>query len=284
MTAVRQDRRAEPVGGVQTLTTALADIRSPLSRLGRSLLRHRFAVLFVLTLAALTWTVEQVLASGSLVTFDYTVHYLRFDLRYPQIYPTMFYLVMIGQRGPTAIPAAIVTILIAWRRRSWRPILLFGTSMLALNLIVGAGKFATARLKPADSNAALFDGGTIFPSGHASNVVLTWGIVVYLLVHYGPLRSYRVGAAATAVASLIVGIASIYLDTHWVSDILAGWLVGAAILMATIAFDRRHPPVGGQHRAPVTLLDIPGVRPRSARGRRDRHDEQPAPEPARVAS
>lgn len=273
MTAVRQDRGAGPDGGVQTLTSALAEIRSPLSRLGRTLLRHRFAVLFVLTLAALTWTVEQVLASGSLVTFDYTVHYLRFDLRYPQIYSTMFYLVMIGQRGPTAIPAAIVTLLIAWRQRTWRPVLLFGASMLALNLIVGAGKFATARLKPADSNAALFDGGTIFPSGHASNVVLTWGIVAYLLVQYGPLRSYRVGAAATAVASLVVGIASIYLDTHWVSDILAGWLVGAVILMATVALDRRYPTAGGQHRAPVTLLDLPGVRPRS---RRERQDEEPA--------
>ena len=283
MTAVRDGRSAEPAGGLQAALAALGDVRTPLSRLTGALARHRFAVIFGLALIALTWIVEQVLASGSLVTLDYTVHYLRLDLRYPQIYTTMFYLVMIGQRGPTAIPALAVTVLLAWRQRSWRPLVLFGGSLFALNLLVAAGKFATARLKPADSSAALFDGGTIFPSGHASNVVLTWGIVAYLLVHYGPVRRLRVGAIATAVASLIVGVASIYLDTHWVSDILAGWLTGLLILMAAIAVDRRHPPATGQHRSgtPVTRLTAPVQRSRPAGPDREKADDQ---EPARVAS
>ncbi len=277
MTAVREGRSA---GGA---LVALAEIRSSVTRLTGAIVRHRFAVTFTVALIALTWIVEQVLVSGSLVTFDYTVHYLRLDLRYPQIYTAMFYLVMIGQRGPTAIPALVVTVLLAWRQRSWRPLVLFGGSLLALNLLVAAGKFATARLKPADSSAALFNGGTIFPSGHASNVVLTWGIVAYLLVRYGPVRRVRAGAIATAVASVVVGVASIYLDTHWVSDILAGWLTGLVILMTAIALDRRHPPVARRHRTgiPVTRLTTPMLRNRPAR---PGPEEAEAPEPARVAS
>lgn len=230
--------RRAPGGTTASMVSCLGALASSG---GRSLLRHRFAITLTLVLLATAWIIQQVLTAGSLVTFDYTVHYLRLDLRYPHIYDAMFYLVMIGQRGPTLIPALIIIAILAWRRRSWRPLLVLGFALLALNVVVGGAKFYTARLAPYDNTAALYAGGTIFPSGHASNVIVTWGIVVYALMRYGPLRHAWPGAALTTLASLIVGVASIYLDTHWFSDIIAGWLIGVAILMATIAVDRRRP-------------------------------------------
>ncbi len=236
---------AVPGHATGTSASAAAHVIHTVSAVTRRSLKllsaHRYYVTFALVIAATIYVTEQVLASGVLVDFDYYVHYLRLDQRYPSVYTPIFYLVMIGQRGPTAIPAFIVAAVLAWRRRSWRPVLMLGLSLLVLNLVVGAGKVWTARLKPSDNSTALFSGGIIFPSGHASNVVVTWGIAAYLLVRYGPLRKYRIGVIVTTIATLVVGLSSIYLDTHWVTDILAGWLIGVAIVMASVWADHRYP-------------------------------------------
>ncbi|HVX45039.1 MAG TPA: phosphatase PAP2 family protein [Mycobacteriales bacterium] len=201
--------------------------------------RHRFALAIGGLIALLAVIVQQVLDYGYLVDLDYHVHELRLDLRYPQLYDPMFYLVMIGQRGPAAMVTGTIAVMLAWRFRTWRPILVLGGTLLALNLAVGGGKLYTARLKPAEGTADIFAGGIIFPSGHAANVVITWGIAVYLLGAYGVVRRRWIGTSIAAGASLIVGVGSIYLDTHWLSDILAGWAVGAIILMVAIRLDRR---------------------------------------------
>ena len=215
--------------------------------------RRRFALTLTFVLISLGIVTQQVISSGPLVSLDYRVHYLRFDLRFPQVYDPMYYLVMLGQRGPTAIPGILLVAVIAGYRRSWRPLLVLGGSLLVLNVVVGVAKVYTARLKPADGSAAVFvNGGIIFPSGHASNVVVTWGLVAYLLVAYGPLTRHRAGIVVTTLASLVVGVTSIYLDTHWITDILAGWLVGIAIVMIAVALDRRYPAYAPKHRAPTT--------------------------------
>lgn len=226
-----------------------------------TIIRRRFAITLSVVLVALIVITQQVLVMGPLVSGDYRVHNLHFDLRYPQFYDAMLYLVMIGQRGPTAIPAVILAAALAWRMRNWRPLFILGFSLLTLNAVVGAAKLFIARALPADNTAAVFvNNGIIYPSGHASNVVVTWGIATYLLVEYGPVKRYDIGIAITTMASLIVGIGSIYLDTHWVTDILAGWLSGAAILMITIALDRRYPISRAKHRAPTLVSVIPAPR------------------------
>lgn len=223
-----------------------------------TIIRRRFAITLAIVLLALTVITQQVLVMGPLVSGDYRVHDLHFDLRYPQFYDAMLYLVMIGQRGPTAIAALILAAILARRMRNWRPLLLLGFSLLSLNLVVGTAKLAIARALPADNTAAVFvSHGIIYPSGHASNVIVTWGIATYLLVRYGPMKRCDIGTAITVMASLIVGLGSIYLDTHWVTDILAGWLTGIAILMITIALDRHYPISRPKHAAPAAPERIP---------------------------
>jgi membrane-associated phospholipid phosphatase len=200
--------------------------------------KHLFAVTLIVSLIAFLIITEQVLWGGPMVSLDYWVHNRRIDLRHPEFFDTMYYLVMMGQRAPSAKLAYVIVGILAWRRRSWRPLLVLTLALFALNGFVGVLKLLTSRLRPADGSAAVFSHiGDIYPSGHASNVVVTWGIVAYILVRYGPLRTYRPGVVISSAATFIVGIASIYLDTHWVSDILAGWLAGAIILLVAVKID-----------------------------------------------
>ena len=77
-------------------------------------------------------------------------------------------------------------------------------------------------------------GGDIFPSGHTANAVVTWGLLAYLA---STPRARRWLSAISAVTSLGVGMATVYLGTHWLSDVLLGWVAGLLILLALPWFE-----------------------------------------------
>ena len=144
-------------------------------------------------------------------------------------------LAVIGQRAYSAPVLLVVAAFLSWRRRIWRPITLALAGLLALNVIVGAMKLIIARPSPRTGDFLPFAGGTDFPSGHTSNAVLTWGLVAWLLLAFSrpvpTLTRQRIAYGLVALASVIVGFASLYLRTHWLSDIVAGWAVGFLILV-----------------------------------------------------
>lgn len=73
-------------------------------------------------------------------------------------------------------------------------------------------------------------GSGSFPSGHAFSTVLVWGFVLVLLERYG--RAGLMGVARPLLLALILlTMASRpYLGVHWLSDVLAGGLLGLACL------------------------------------------------------
>jgi membrane-associated phospholipid phosphatase len=144
-------------------------------------------------------------------------------------------LAVIGQRAYSAPALIVVAVVLAWRRRIWRPLTLAAIGLLSLNVVVGAMKLIIARPSPRTGIWQPFTGGTDFPSGHTSNTVLTWGLLAWLLLAFSrpvpTLTRQRIAYGLVAVASVIVGAASLYLRTHWISDIIAGWAVGFLILV-----------------------------------------------------
>jgi hypothetical protein len=74
----------------------------------------------------------------------------------------------------------------------------------------------------------MWNGGDIFPSGHTANAVVTWGILAYLA---STPRARRWLSAVSAVTSLGVGLTTVYLGTHWLSDVVLGWTAGLLILL-----------------------------------------------------
>lgn len=71
-----------------------------------------------------------------------------------------------------------------------------------------------------------------FPSGHAMLSTVTYLTLGALLAQVMPRRRLKVFVLATAVLlALIVGASRVYLGVHWLSDVLAGWSLGAAWAM-----------------------------------------------------
>ncbi|MEU9759500.1 phosphatase PAP2 family protein [Streptomyces sp. NPDC047985] len=193
--------------------------------------RHRVA-LFGGTLAFYVAIVVAVLTSSWLVALDWKVMLFRPYQQWPEIHAFLDYYVVLGQRGPTATMVACWLGWRSWRQHTLRPLLTLGAALLLLNATVGAVKIGLGRLGPHYAtqigSAELFAGGDIFPSGHTANAVVTWGILAYLAT---TPRARRYLSALSAIVSLGVGLTTVYLGTHWLSDVLLGWAAGLLILL-----------------------------------------------------
>ena len=108
---------------------------------------------------------------------------------------------------------------------------------------MGVFKIFLGRLKPRIGVDIFHAGGMSYPSGHASNAVLTWGILAYLIYRYANVNRYqgRLASAAVVLISLTVCTVSLIRHTHWFTDLLAGLFIGSSLLVAIIALDRYVP-------------------------------------------
>lgn len=146
----------------------------------------------------------------------------------------------LGLRGLTGTALMIAAIYIARRFKTWRPLNLAILSLIALNLTVGLAKLLIGRTKPQLNVDLIYAGGLSYPSGHASNAILSWGVLAYLIYRYAHVDRYRGRLASTGVAlvSLSVCVVSLFRNTHWLSDLVGGLFIGAALLVLVIAVDR----------------------------------------------
>jgi len=155
----------------------------------------------------------------------------------------------LGLRWLTATVLLIAATFIAYKFKTWRPLNLAVLSLLSLNLVVGTFKIFLGRTKPRDGFDLLHVGGMSYPSGHASNAVLSWGILAYLIYRYAKVDRYqgRLASAGVALISLTVCTVSLIRHTHWFSDLLGGLFVGSALLVTVIAIDRYVPSKSQLH-------------------------------------
>lgn len=228
--------------------------------------RRRCAAI-LLTSALYGALVVAVLTTSPLVALDWRMMLLRPYEQWPQWNSMLNFYVVLGQRGPTATIAAAWLVWRCRRTRTLRPLLVGTTALVLLNISVGAVKVGLGRLGPhyatALGSSELFRGGDIFPSGHTSNAVVTWGVLAYLAA-----RHRRTAAAAAAALAVTVGLTTLYLGTHWLSDVLAGWAAGVLVLLVLPVIE---PALA---RAEDRLLRIRAVR--QLLGRAAQH---PEPEP-----
>ena len=199
----------------------------------------KLTLLFLVIYGVIT---QQVLANTWIRRLDEWIYNRDFLLITPGKTPTLVMLVDdLGLRSVTALFLTITAVLIGRRFKSWRPFNLSILSLLLLNLTVGASKLLFGRTKPHSGFDLVFtDSGLSYPSGHAANAILTWGIIAYLIFRYSHKEPFE-GMRLTWFVSIIttgVCLASLYRNTHWFSDLLGGLFIGSALLVLVIAIDR----------------------------------------------
>jgi undecaprenyl-diphosphatase len=208
---------------------ALRDTCSELPRGGRlrALCSWRHVV-FAVTLAVYVTLTIAVVVGSPLDRLDQSIAQLDLHARWPGWNRFVLDYVMLGQRAPSTLVALPWILWQARRQRSLRPVVLTVTALFLLNLSVGIVKIATGRYGPLVTQHAheVLAGGNIFPSGHTANAVVLYGVMAMMTV-----KHRRAMAALAIWISLTVGLSTLFLDTHWLTDVVGGWLAGGLVLM-----------------------------------------------------
>ena len=131
----------------------------------------------------------------------------------------------LGSAVAVSIAAAICASLLAWRRR-WVEFWVLVAGMAITQ--TGIDVLAASVDRPAPGEA-LGSGDGSFPSGHAAHSVfyLWLAITIILRLRPGMARATAVVVAGFAITALI-GLSRVYLEIHYLSDVSAGWALGAA--------------------------------------------------------
>jgi len=127
---------------------------------------------------------------------------------------------------PVAVGAGLL-----WHRRAgtWRPLLLLVGAYAGAWLLQRTIKLFTQVPRPPATEAVGVFSGYAFPSGHATDAAAVYGMLAVLLAAALPRRSAKAAVWTVAVVVVgLVGLSRIYLGGHWLTDVLAGFAVGAA--------------------------------------------------------
>lgn len=149
--------------------------------------------------------------------------------------------------GSARVYLTAFTLVAAWLLYRHRPrqaafvvVTVVGSALL--NALV---KRAVQRARPMVSDPLITAPGLSFPSGHAQSAFVTYATL--LVVFWPAMRSaWRRIAVVVATAMVLgIGLSRVALAVHYVSDVLAGYVLGAAWVIAMIAiFDPRRRSTG----------------------------------------
>jgi membrane-associated phospholipid phosphatase len=178
--------------------------------------------------------------SGSADTIDLTIHDAAVALRAPALTVIATAVTGLGTFGVLVGVAVIVAaVLLVQSRRLNRPSLMvlgFGAVACMVYLL----KIAVARPRPLLTTLIGSPSSDYsFPSGHTSNGTVTWLLAALLLTAGLRLAIRRAVIIAAAVLCVAIGLSRVYLGYHWMSDVLAGWLLASAAVCLAVIIDRQ---------------------------------------------
>ena len=112
-------------------------------------------------------------------------------------------------------------------------------------LITVLGKDLAGRARPPVALAVPpLETSPSFPSGHTLNATVVLGVAAYLvMLGRRHLRSRLLVGSVVVVFVVAMGLSRVWLGHHWLTDVMAGWLVGLAWLGTVVT----------AHRVKVTL-------------------------------
>lgn len=196
------------------------------------------------TLSVLAGGILAFLGIAGLVVVDATDG---FDLAVIQAVRAADHGEILGFLGPTtelgstiAVTAvAALTLLVGVAAGPWRHGVIgaavIGLAALAVEMI----KSTVARTRPEVLEPILVEHGFSFPSGHASLSMVAYGILAVLVSRSFLPRGTQLAVFGVVVALVfLIGLSRVWLGVHYPSDVIAGWVAGATVVLVFASLTR----------------------------------------------
>ena len=85
------------------------------------------------------------------------------------------------------------------------------------------------------ANAIVFEDSFSFPSGHAVSAVVFLGLLTFFVLKKSKSKFLKkISVIFSVFMIFLVGFSRLYLNVHWLSDVIGGFLIGAIILFGSV--------------------------------------------------
>lgn len=178
-----------------------------------------FAIAFV---AMALWV-----SAGNSIAIDNSINSLMESMQNPFSTAIALFLDIVFDTIPVLLITAALSVRI-WNLKKKKEALLLILSMALIALLVLGTKDIIHSARPA--NGIVNGNGFAFPSGHTAGSVVLLGTLLYIGWKGIPAKMRMTFAGFCLFSVMAVGFSRVYLNIHWLSDAIGGYLIGAACL------------------------------------------------------
>lgn len=206
---------------------------------------------------------DDVVDSAGLANLDKPALALSETLRSPGLDAFVTGFTNIGGGVGMPILASILTAWLTFLSRNLRPLLLIGGAAGVSIMATTFGKKLVGRTRPDHADAVPpYEDSPSFPSGHTLNTTVVISLVVYLVCLQFQVMLVRVTAITAGTLFIIaMGLSRVFLGHHWLTDVMAGWLLGLTWVGVVILAHRLfHLVRRREHAGAAPSFDHPIVR------------------------
>ncbi len=177
-----------------------------------------------------TALLDDVLDGEGIAQFDEPIAHWLAGHRELELTKVLLNVTRCGNVDAQTVWLVLVCALCAVWARSWVPVLIGVAGGGGIALVIVIAKALVGRQRPALPYAAMPVDGFSFPSGHATGAAAVGLLTAWMLCRWIVLPwAARVTVWAITIAMIgLIGFSRCYLGVHFVTDVLAGWLLGAA--------------------------------------------------------
>ena len=195
---------------------------------------RRLAALVAILLAS-AWLISLGIHSKTGVShFDQSAWQFFIDHGSSQAHSLARFITSFGVLG-VLLPVAVVVGVLVWvRSRSVTAAIAPWLSVVVCSQIVSILKKSTDIVRPPFELQVVQVRNPSFPSGHTANTTALIVSVVLVAWCVAKLsrRTMMWVSISGAVIVVAMGLTRLVLNVHWLSDVLAGWCIGAAVGLA----------------------------------------------------
>ncbi len=171
-------------------------------------------------------------------TFDTNLDNFMSSIRNPLLDIIFIVITYTGEAISVIILLVVMVVLFLYFKK-FKEAALITIYMLCVWMLNEFLKDVFARSRPDISLHLVKATGFSLPSGHSMNFMAFMLLSLYFLWVYS--RSKKRNIALTIIVliyAILVGLSRVYLHVHYISDVIAGWSIGAALAVIAVIIHR----------------------------------------------
>jgi len=132
----------------------------------------------------------------------------------------------------TILIASFLVYVYLYNKFSKKQAAFFASTILFTAIIIKVLKAIFQRARPL--TGLMQESGFSLPSGHVTMAIVFFGLLIYLFV-----KKRKMLILVTVPLVIIIAFSRLYLQAHWLTDVIAGSIVAGIILLAGIIFHKK---------------------------------------------